>query len=147
MQSEVISHYREIRKENRKLLRQMQAKEKQLEKKIEEGELAVARLKHNECVTYNADTAVLLAFSEDMLKTEETLFSHWEDFYDFQRSQLHEQYTYNKLKLDAKKRLVQALAKMVDFEQEDSENTEEMEEIEYKLRLYIIQILFVYMYN
>ena len=45
MQSEVISHYREIRKENRKLLRQMQAREKQLEKKMERQEI-MQLLKH-----------------------------------------------------------------------------------------------------
>ena len=45
MQPEVISHYREIRKENKKLLRQMQAREKQVEKKRERQEI-MQLLKH-----------------------------------------------------------------------------------------------------
>ena len=39
MQPEVVSHYREIRKQNNKLLKQIQSKEKKLEKKLERQDI------------------------------------------------------------------------------------------------------------
>ena len=39
MQPEVVSHYREIRKQNNKLLKQIQSKQKKLEKKLEREDI------------------------------------------------------------------------------------------------------------
>ena len=39
MQPEVVSHYREIRKQNNQLLKQIQSKEKKLEKKLERQDI------------------------------------------------------------------------------------------------------------